>query len=248
VRELCAEMDAYCRHGFRAVKMKVGRNSDIEGSPLRAMATAACAKSRWRRTWPGCGPCGRPSDRRALDGGRERRLGRSDGGQDGAGDGAARRLLVRGAGLSGRLRGSAEVARKLAMRSRATRRARTGGSASGITSRQGDPLRAARRGLGGGLTESLKIAHLAQAWNLPLAPHIHGSAVAVAAAAHLLGALPNASMARWCSRPSPDGELSRSARRGSDGTHRAQRPPGLGLELDPVSSRSTGRRLAGSLV
>ncbi len=38
IRELVAEMEAYCRHGFRAVKMKVGRNSDIEGSPLRAMA------------------------------------------------------------------------------------------------------------------------------------------------------------------------------------------------------------------
>ena len=38
IRELCAEMEAYCRHGFRAVKMKVGRNSEIEGSPLRAMA------------------------------------------------------------------------------------------------------------------------------------------------------------------------------------------------------------------
>ena len=47
----------------------------------------------------------------------------------------------------------------------------------------------------GGLTECLKIAHLAQAWNLPFAPHIHGSAMAVAAAAHLLGALPNGSMA-----------------------------------------------------
>ncbi|HEX7548536.1 MAG TPA: enolase C-terminal domain-like protein [Candidatus Methylomirabilis sp.] len=28
---------ALLRHGFRAVKMKVGRNSEIEGSPLRAM-------------------------------------------------------------------------------------------------------------------------------------------------------------------------------------------------------------------
>ncbi len=38
VRELADEMRAYCRHGFRAVKLKVGRNSGIEGSPLRAMA------------------------------------------------------------------------------------------------------------------------------------------------------------------------------------------------------------------
>jgi len=55
------------------------------------------------------------------------------------------------------------------------------------------------------LTESLKIAHLAQAWNLPLAPHIHGSAVAVAAAVHLLGAVPNASMAEMVFRLIPDG-------------------------------------------
>jgi len=38
VSELVTEMEGYCRHGFRAVKMKVGRNSDVEGSPLRAMA------------------------------------------------------------------------------------------------------------------------------------------------------------------------------------------------------------------
>ncbi len=38
IGELCAEMRSYLAHGFRAVKMKVGRNSDIEGSPLRAMA------------------------------------------------------------------------------------------------------------------------------------------------------------------------------------------------------------------
>jgi L-alanine-DL-glutamate epimerase-like enolase superfamily enzyme len=47
----------------------------------------------------------------------------------------------------------------------------------------------------GGLTECLKIAHLAQASNLPVAPHIHGSAVAVAAGLHFLGAIRNGSMA-----------------------------------------------------
>jgi D-galactarolactone cycloisomerase len=46
----------------------------------------------------------------------------------------------------------------------------------------------------GGLTETLKIAHMAQAANLPIAPHVHGSAVAVAAAVHLLGAVRNGSM------------------------------------------------------
>ncbi len=47
----------------------------------------------------------------------------------------------------------------------------------------------------GGLTEGLKISHLAQTWNMPLAPHIHGSAIAVAAAVHLLGGVANAGMA-----------------------------------------------------
>jgi len=43
------EMEGYCAHGFQAVKMKVGRNSDIEGSPLRAMAHRGSARCDWRR-------------------------------------------------------------------------------------------------------------------------------------------------------------------------------------------------------
>ena len=49
VRELVAEMEGYCAHGFQAVKMKVGRNSDIEESPLRAMAHRGSARCDWRR-------------------------------------------------------------------------------------------------------------------------------------------------------------------------------------------------------
>ena len=55
-----AEMEAYVRHGFRAVKMKVGRNSGIEGSPLASHGPPRpYARCRWRRTWPGRARCGR---------------------------------------------------------------------------------------------------------------------------------------------------------------------------------------------
>jgi D-galactarolactone cycloisomerase len=87
----------------------------------------------------------------------------------------------------------------------------------------------------GGLSETLKIAHLAQAWNLPVAPHIHGSAVAVAAAVHLLGALPNASMAEMVFPAHPlMAELAREPLVvGADGHVELPERPGLGIELDP---------------
>ncbi len=40
VKELTREMASYVKHGFRAVKMKIGRNPDIELSPLRVMDSA----------------------------------------------------------------------------------------------------------------------------------------------------------------------------------------------------------------
>jgi D-galactarolactone cycloisomerase len=88
----------------------------------------------------------------------------------------------------------------------------------------------------GGLTESLKIAHLAQAWNLPVAPHIHGSAVAVAAAVHLLGALPNASMAEMVFPAHPlMAELVREPLVVDRTGHiELTDRPGLGVELDPA--------------
>ena len=87
----------------------------------------------------------------------------------------------------------------------------------------------------GGLTESLKIAHMAQAWHLPFAPHIHGSAVAVAAAAHMLGAVPNASMAEMVFPAHPlMAELVKEPLVvDSTGHIELTDRPGLGIELDP---------------
>jgi D-galactarolactone cycloisomerase len=87
----------------------------------------------------------------------------------------------------------------------------------------------------GGLTEGLKIAHLAQSWNLPLAPHIHGSAIAVAAAVHLLGAVANASMAEMVFPAHPlMAELVRDPMVVDRTGHiELSDRPGLGIDLDP---------------
>jgi D-arabinonate dehydratase len=237
IRELCDEMTAYCRHGFRAVKMKVGRNSQIEGSPLRAMAhREVCEVSlaedlaRVRAVRETIGP----EIRLMVD-------------VNGAWD-------VPTAVKMGRamepwdiywyeepvspddLAGSAQVGEKVAIPVAGYETCTYGkvGFRDYIAARaihfvQPDVCWA------GGLTESLKIAHMAQAWNLPLAPHIHGSAVAVAAAVHLLGAVANGSMAEMVFPAHPlmadlvkeplvvdhTGHLELSDR------------PGLGLELDP---------------
>jgi L-alanine-DL-glutamate epimerase-like enolase superfamily enzyme len=197
VRELVAEMEGYCRHGFRAVKMKVGRNSDVEGSPLRAMAHRGVCEVRLagdlERVRAVRGAVG-PDVRVMID-------------ANGAWD--VPTAVAMGRALEPQdlywyeepvcpddVRGSADVAAKVAIPVAGYETCTYGRigfrdyiHAGAVHFVQPDVAWA------GGLTECLKIAHMAQAWHLPLAPHIHGSAVAVAAAVHLLGAVPNASMA-----------------------------------------------------
>ena len=162
MRELCAEMEAYCRHGFRAVKMKVGRNSDIEGSPLRAMAhRGVCEVSlaedlaRVRAVRGAIGPDVRlmVDVNGAWDVPTAVKMGQAHG--------AARRLLVRGAGLSGR-------PARAAPRWRGSSPCRSPGYETCTYGRVGFRDYIAARAIhfvqpdvawAGGLTESLKIAH-----------------------------------------------------------------------------------------
>ena len=237
IRELCQEMEAYCRHGFRAVKMKVGRNSEIEGSPLRAMAHRGICEvslaedlARVRAVRDTVGP----EVRLAID-------------ANGAWDVPTAVKMARALEpldiywfeepvSPDDLAGSAEVARKVAIPVAGYETCSYGkvGFRDYIQARavhfvQPDVAWA------GGLTESLKVAHLAQAWNLPLAPHIHGSAVAVAAALHLLGAVSNASLAEMVFPAHP--LMSDLVREPLvvDRTGYIELPerPGLGMELDP---------------
>jgi D-galactarolactone cycloisomerase len=237
IRELCAEMEAYCRHGFRAVKMKVGRNSEIEGSPLRAMAhrgvgevslTEDLARVQAVRKTIG------PEVRLMID-------------ANGAWDVGTAVKMARAFEPSDiywyeepvcpdDLLGSAEVASKTSIPIAGYETCSYGrvGFRDYIAARavrfvQPDVAWA------GGLTESLKIAHMAQAWNLPVAPHIHGSAVAVAAALHMLGAIPNGSMAEMVF---PAHALMADLVKeplvvDSSGNITLSDRPGLGIELDP---------------
>ena len=236
IRELCAEMEGYLRHGFRAVKMKVGRNSEIEGSPLRAMAhrgtcevTLAEDLARVRAVRDTVGP----EVRLAVD-------------ANGAWD--VPTAVKMGRALEpldiywfeepvspDDLAGSAEVSRKLAIPVAGYETCSYGK----VSFRDYIVARAVHFvqpdvAWAGGLTESLKIAHLAQVWNLPLAPHIHGSAVAVAAALHLLGAVSNASLAEMVFPAHP--LMSDLVREPLvvDRTGHIELPerPGLGMELD----------------
>ena len=237
VRELADEMRAYCRHGFRAVKLKVGRNSGIEGSPLRAMADRGVCEvslaedlARVRAVREAIGP----DVRLMVD---------ANGAWDVPTAVRMGRLLeeldvywFEEPVWPDDLAGSAEVAAKVAIPiagyetcSYGTVSFRDYIAARAVHFVQPDVAWA------GGLTETLKIAHLAQAANLPLAPHIHGSAVAVAAAAHLLGAVRNGSMAEMVFPAHPlMGDLAREPLV-VDGTGEIDlgERPGLGIELDP---------------
>jgi len=87
----------------------------------------------------------------------------------------------------------------------------------------------------GGISECLKIAHLANAFDLPVAPHIHGSAVNVAASLHLMGAIPNASLAEtvFPSHPLMEELIKNPLRVDREGFITIPDSPGLGVELNP---------------
>jgi L-alanine-DL-glutamate epimerase-like enolase superfamily enzyme len=238
IRELVAEMEGYVRHGFRAVKMKVGRNSGIEGSPLRAMADRGVCEvslaedlARVQAVRQVVGPDVRVmvDANGAWDVPTAVKMGRAFEPSD--------VYWYEEPVCPDDLRGSAEVAEKVAIPIAGYETCTYGlvGFRDYIAARavhfvQPDVAWA------GGLTASLKIAHLAQAWNLPLAPHIHGSAVAVAAALHLLGAVPNASMAEMVfpAHPLMSELVKEPLVVDHDGVIVLSERPGLGIELDPA--------------
>jgi L-alanine-DL-glutamate epimerase-like enolase superfamily enzyme len=236
VHELVTEMESYVEHGFRAVKMKVGRNAGIELSPLRVMDNRGRCEvtleedlARVAAVREAIGP----TIKLMVD-------------ANGAWDVAT--AVKMGQAMEpydiywyeepvwpDDLAGSVEVAAKVGIAVAGYETCSYGIvdfnryiQARAIHFVQPDVAWA------GGLTESLKIAHMAQAASLPLAPHIHGSAVAVAAAAHLLGAVRNGSMAEMVF---PAHALMTDLAKAPllvdhDGNIELTDQPGLGIELD----------------
>ncbi len=229
-------MNGYVQHGFRAVKMKVGRNSNIEGSPLRAMThRGVCEVSlaedlaRVRAVREAIGPDVRlmVDANGAWDVPTAVKMGRAMEPYD--------IYWFEEPVCPDDVAGSAQVAAKVAIPVAGYETCSYGRvsfrdyiAARAVHFVQPDVAWA------GGLTEGLKIAHLAQAWNLPLAPHIHGSAVAVAAALHLLGAIPNGTLAEMVFPAHPlMADLVREPLLvDSTGHIELSERPGLGVELE----------------
>jgi D-arabinonate dehydratase/D-galactarolactone cycloisomerase len=88
----------------------------------------------------------------------------------------------------------------------------------------------------GGITEALRISAVAAVSGVDIAPHGVGSAVSVAAALHLLVAVPNVRTYEFNQLPNPlRDDLLLQPLRFDDGRLRPPEGPGLGIELDQAA-------------
>jgi L-alanine-DL-glutamate epimerase-like enolase superfamily enzyme len=237
IKELCREMETYVKHGFTAVKMKVGRNAGIELSPLRVMDNAGKCEVTLEQDLK------RVAAVRDVIGPDVKLMVDANGAWD------VPTAVKMGRAMERHdiywyeepvspddVAGSAEVASKLTTAIAGYETCSYGIvdfndyiKARAVHFVQPDVAWA------GGLTESLKIAFMAQAANLPIAPHIHGSAVAVAAAVHLLGAVRNGSMAEtvYPAHALMNELVKEPLTVDKKGCITLSERPGLGIELDP---------------
>jgi L-alanine-DL-glutamate epimerase-like enolase superfamily enzyme len=237
VKELTREMASYVKHGFRAVKMKIGRNPDIELSPLRVMDSAGRCEVTLEEDLE------RVAAVRDTIGPDIKLMVDANGAWD------VPIAIKMGRAMErfdiywyeepispDDVAGSAEVASRVDIAVAGYETCSYGIvdfndyiKARAVHFVQPDVAWA------GGITESLKIAHMAQAANLPIAPHIHGSAVAVAAAVHLLGAVRNGSMAEtvFPAHALMNELVKEPLLVDRKGYITLTDEPGLGMELDP---------------
>ena len=89
----------------------------------------------------------------------------------------------------------------------------------------------------GGITESRKVATLAQAFGMPVIPHVFSSAVSSIANMHLIASLPNAGLLEFDQNPNPlRTELfEEPIQPGPDGTVKLPERPGLGVSLNQAT-------------
>jgi L-alanine-DL-glutamate epimerase-like enolase superfamily enzyme len=89
----------------------------------------------------------------------------------------------------------------------------------------------------GGFTECRRIAALAHAYNMMLAPHAFSSAILLVAAMHLLASIPNGLLLEFDQNPHALREelLKEPITADQDGFVALPDRPGLGIELDPVA-------------
>lgn len=203
VDDLAEEVGGYVERGFKCVKIKVGRNPDVMMNPLHDMQASDYATvtfeedvERVRAAKKAAG-----KSRLAIDANNAwtpsvaldfmRRIGDQD------------IAWLEEPVSTEDLAGSAEVAYAL----------RT--PVSGYETETGLPgfrELIARRAVDivqpdviwtGGITETRRVAALAQAYHLPVIPHVFSSAVASIANMHLIAALPNAGLLEFDQNPNP---------------------------------------------
>jgi D-arabinonate dehydratase len=89
----------------------------------------------------------------------------------------------------------------------------------------------------GGFSECRRIAALAQAHHLMMAPHAFAGAVLLAASLHFIAAIPNGLVLEFDQNPNGlrDELLKEPFAVGPDGMMRLPERPGLGIELDPAA-------------
>ncbi len=89
----------------------------------------------------------------------------------------------------------------------------------------------------GGFSECRRIAALAQAHHLMVAPHAFASAVTLAASLHFIASIPNGLVLEFDQNPNGlrDELLKEPIAIDSDGMIRLPERPGLGIELDPAA-------------
>lgn len=86
----------------------------------------------------------------------------------------------------------------------------------------------------GGITECRKVAALAQAYGLPVIPHVFSSALASVANMHFIASIPNGGLLEWDQNPNPlrTELLEEPLAVDADGNVRLPERPGLGVTLN----------------
>jgi L-alanine-DL-glutamate epimerase-like enolase superfamily enzyme len=89
----------------------------------------------------------------------------------------------------------------------------------------------------GGITECRKVAALAQAFHLPVVPHVFSSALSTIANMHLIASLPNAGLLEFDQNPNPlrSELLEEPIEVKADGTVSLPDRPGLGVRLNQAT-------------
>ncbi|HEX2281720.1 MAG TPA: mandelate racemase/muconate lactonizing enzyme family protein [Thermomicrobiales bacterium] len=233
--ELAEEVGGYAERGFRTVKMKVGRNPEVMLNPLPDMwapdyATVSLDEDveRVRAARAAIGP----DVRLAIDA--------NNAWTPSVAIQFMRRVVdqniywLEEPVATDDLAGSAEVARSLDMPVAGYETATGLASFRDLIAQRAVDIVQPDVIWTGGITVCRKVAALAQAYGLPVVPHVFSSAVAAMANMHFIASLPNGGLLEFDQNPNVlRSELFEEAIEvGSDGMVRLPERPGLGVSLN----------------